>query len=107
MQKECEFGNFLKALIKDAGMTQYEFYSELGIKKAYFYDILSGRVNPPPPELQFRTMDILKVDERTKKEFYDLAAKGRGDFPADIAKAVKGNPKALDQIRKVIGLSGG
>ena len=107
MRKECEFGEFLKTLIKDAGMTQYEFYSELGIKKAYFYDILSGRVSPPPPELQFRAMDILKVDERTKKEFYDLAAKGRGDFPADIAKAVKGNPKALDQIRKVIGLSGG
>jgi len=104
MRKECEFGEFLKTLIKDAGMTQYEFYSELGIKKAYFYDILSGRVNPPPPELQFKTMDILKTDEGTKKKFYDLAAKARGDFPADIAKAVSSNPKVIAQIRKVIGI---
>lgn len=104
MQKECEFGELLKTLIKDAGMTQYEFYSELGIKKAYFYDILSGRVNPPPPELQFKSMEILKTSEVTKKKFFDLAAKARGDFPADIAKAVNSNPKVIAQIRKAIGI---
>ena len=26
-----------------------KFYTALGIKKPYFYDILSGKVNPPPP----------------------------------------------------------
>ena len=98
MHGECEFGNFLKSLIKDAGMTQCEFYSELGIKKPYFYDILSGRVNPPPLELQFKAMEILNASEDTRKEFFDLAAKGRGDFPADIAKAVSSNPSAIAQI---------
>jgi len=104
MRSESEFGELLKSLIKDAGMTQFDFYTQLGITKPYFYDILSGRVNPPPPELQFKAMDILKTDNATRKKFFDLAARGRGDFPADIAKAVDKNPKALDQIRKIIGL---
>lgn len=104
MRSESEFGELLKSLIKDVGMTQFDFYTQLGITKPYFYDILSGRVNPPPPELQFKAMDILKTDNATRKKFFDLAARGRGDFPADIAKAVDKNPKALDQIRKIIGL---
>ena len=104
MNGDCEFGTFLKALIKNAGMTQYEFYSALGIKKPSFYDILSGRGNPPPPELQFKAMEILNASEETRKVFFDLAAKGRGDIPADIAKAVSNNPRAVAQIRKVIGI---
>lgn len=43
---ESRFGTYLKELIKTAGMTQFQFYTELGIKKPYFYDIVSGRVKP-------------------------------------------------------------
>ena len=75
------FGEYLKELIKAAGMTQTEFYTALGIKKPYFYDIVSGRVNPPPHSLQFKAMEILKADEETKEKFFDLAATGRGDMP--------------------------
>lgn len=99
MENNNRFGDYLKELIKKAGLTQNEFYSALGIKKPYFYDIVSGRVNPPPHSLQFKSMEILRADEETKESFYDLAAKERGDIPADITKLVKDNPDLLVSIR--------
>ena len=100
MRGECEFGEYLKSLIKNAGMTHHEFYCQLGIKKPYFYDILSGRVNPPPPELQFRAMEILNADEETREKFFDMAAQGRQEIPADIAKVVCDNPDVRTSIRR-------
>lgn len=99
MNETLSFGDYLKSLIKSAGMTQYQFYTALGIKKPYFYDILSGRTNPPPPELQFKAIEILNADEDTQKVFFDLAARGRGDIPADIAKWVVEDPHAVASIR--------
>lgn len=93
------FGEYLKALIKAAGMTQTGFYTALGIKKPYFYDIVSGRVNPPPHPLQFKAMEILKADENTREKFFDLAATGRGDMPADISKIIADDPSAIVNIR--------
>lgn len=99
-KNECPFGDYLKKLIKAKGMTQTEFYTALGIKKPYFYDIVSGRVNPPPSSLQFKAMEILEADEQTRAAFYDMAAQGRQELPADIAQAVSENPVVLSNIRK-------
>lgn len=99
-KNECPFGDYLKGLIKAKGMTQTEFYTALGIKKPYFYDIVSGRVNPPPYSLQFKAMDILEADEQTRETFFDMAAQGRKEIPADIAQVVTENPLVLAKIRK-------
>ena len=48
VENEQSFGEYLRQLIKDSGITQHKFYTELGIRKPYFYDILAGRTNPPP-----------------------------------------------------------
>lgn len=48
-------------------MTQSDFYNKLGIKKPYFYDIIGGKINPPPPETQIRILVILKPKENDKK----------------------------------------
>ena len=81
-------------------MTQTAFYKALGIKKPYYYDIVSGRVNPPPPQLQFKAIEILQPDERSQETFFDLAAKERGEMPADVLKFMADNPDAIDSIRK-------
>lgn len=94
------FGAYLKELIKAAGMTQTEFYNALGIKKPYFYDIVSGRVNPPPHSLQFKAMDVLNADEETRERFFDLAATGRGDMPADLTQIIADDPATIQSIRK-------
>lgn len=83
--KEILFGEYLKTLIKQANMTQTQFYTAVGITKPYFYDILSGRVSPPPAELQFKIAQVLHVDSETCAILFDLAAKGRKEIPADVA----------------------
>jgi len=81
-------------------MTQTEFYTLLGITKPYFYDILGGRANPPSHKLQFKALEILKANNSSRKIFFDLAAKARGDTPADISKWIYENPSAVENIRE-------
>lgn len=64
------------------------FYTELGIKKPYFYDILKGKVNPPPPEKQFKIIKILNPKPNIREEFFELAAKERKEMPADLMRYI-------------------
>ena len=96
------FGDYLKELIERRGMSHVEFYTKLDIKKPYFYDILSGRVNPLRPMLQFKALTILKADSQTAKTFFDLAANIRGEMPADIMSITDKNPEFLEDIRKLL-----
>ena len=59
-----EFGDFLREIIKQTGISQSSFYSTVGITKPYFYDILSGKANPPPPDIQYKMLECLKITER-------------------------------------------
>lgn len=93
------FGNFLRELIKQTGISQSAFYSSIEITKPYFYDILSGKVNPPPPDIQYKMLDYLVVNDKQKNEFLNLAAEGRNEVPADIAKLITDHPLELDKIR--------
>lgn len=106
--KSCcsAFGELLKKLISEAGQTQSEFYEALGIKKPYFYDILSGKTNPLPPPQQFRAVKILGLDKQEKenerRQFFDLAAQARHELPADIVQYLVDNPNAQKEIRNHI-----
>ena len=96
------FGNFLREMIKQTGISQSEFYSAVGITKPYFYDILSGKVNPPPPDVQYKMLENLNLDEQQRNEFLNLAAEGRGEVPADIAKLIADHPAKLAIIRETL-----
>lgn len=96
------FGNFLREAIKESGISQSAFYLAVGITKPYFYDILSGKVNPPPPEIQYKMLERLDITETKRIEFLNLAAKGRGEIPADIATLIKMHPDELEQIRTTL-----
>ena len=96
------FGNFLREMIKQTGISQSEFYLAVDITKPYFYDILSGKVNPPPPDIQYKMLDHLEVNEQQRNEFLNLAAEGRGEVPADIARLIADHPLELDKIRSTL-----
>lgn len=96
------FGNFLREMIKQAGMSQSAFYSAVEITKPYFYDILSGKVNPPPPDVQYKMLENLNLGEQQRNKFLNLAAEGRGEIPADIAKLITDNPTKLAVIRETL-----
>ena len=96
------FGNYLREMIKQTNISQSVFYEAVEITKPYFYDILSGKVNPPPPEIQYKMLDNLNVTESQRKEFLNLAAAGRGEIPADIAGLILGHPSELEKIRTAL-----
>ena len=74
------FGNFLREMIKQTGISQSAFYSAVEITKPYFYDILSGKVNPPPPDIQYKMLENLTVNEKQRKQFLNLAGEGRREI---------------------------
>lgn len=98
------FGEFLVHEIRQTGMSQEEFYTAVGIKKPYFYDLLTAA--PPPNELQDRMLAVLDAatgtDAGRRRRFYDLAAQGRNEIPADIAKLIAEHPAQADQIRAAL-----
>ena len=96
------FGNFLREMIKQTGISQSAFYSAVEITKPYFYDILSGKVNPPPPDVQYKMLENLNLDEQQRNEFLNLAAEGRGEVPADIALLIMNNLDNIDRIRSAL-----
>ena len=87
-------------------MSQFEFYTEVGITKPYFYDMLSGRTNPPPRETLDRMMDVLekhlKSDEKRRTEFIDHAARCRGEIPCDISKMILEHPECWESLRTTL-----
>ena len=96
------FGNFLREMISQTKISQAAFYEAVGITKPYFYDILSGKVNPPPPDVQYKMLEKLTVNEKQRKQFLNLAAEGRSEIPADIAKLITDNPRQLEKIRTTL-----
>lgn len=102
-QSREAFGDFLREMIKQTGITQAAFYAAVGITKPYFYDILSGKINPPPPEVQYKMLEQLELDEAQRAAFFDLAAEGRGEVPADIAKLILEHPERREDVRSNLG----
>lgn len=96
-----KFCELLAQLIKEANLSHVKFYTELGIKKPYFYDILGGKVNPPPPERQFAMLKLLNPTKEQMVLFFDLAAQERNEVPADIAEELK-NKELRRKLRQRI-----
>lgn len=103
-RQKTAFGEYLVEQIKAVNMSQEEFYTEVKIKKPYFYDLLTH--TPPPEDLQNRMLAVLESrsgeDIKRRNTFYNLAAAGRNEIPADIAKVIFDNQSKFDEIRKVL-----
>ena len=103
-KEKTAFGKFLVKEIQQAKMSQEEFYNSVGIKKPYFYNLLTE--TPPPPDLQVRIIAALEertgidIDRRIK--LYDLAAQGRNEIPTDISKVILDNPNRMNEIRLLL-----
>ena len=96
-----KFCDLLAQMIKEANLSNVKFYTALGIKKPYFYDILSGKVNPPPSDRQFAMIKLLNPTDEQRALFFDLAAQERNEVPADIAETLK-DKKLRSKLRKGI-----
>ena len=95
------FCDLLDQMIKEANLKKVDFYTALGIKKPYFYDILSGKVNPPPSERQLDMIRLLKPSKEKMIAFFNAAALERGEVPVDIAIQLE-KREIADNLRKNI-----
>ena len=86
---------------KRGKLIKYQVLHHTRYKKPYFYDILSGKVNPPPPERQFAMLKLLNPTEEQRNLFFDLAAQERNEVPADIAEILK-DKELCSELRKNI-----
>lgn len=100
MDEVVRFGELLKKLIKESGMTNSKFYGTLRITKPYFYDIIKSRVKPPPLEMQCKMLKVLNVSDENKKMFFQIAGYERNEVPGDIAYYLKKNPQMAEEIRR-------
>ena len=100
-RNKTEFGELLTRLIKQKKMTQSYFYSQVGITKPYFYDIMAEKTSPSP-EVQYKMLEILRPSQADQEKFFDLIAKTKDDLPADIYKYLKGNKEMYKMIRKIM-----
>lgn len=74
---------------------------EIGISHDYLGRIIHGKVVAPEGEIQEKiAYRILKKNEY--QEFYNLAAKDRGEIPIDIAKKLSNKTKKWNEIRKIL-----
>ncbi|MBQ6908216.1 MAG: hypothetical protein IJQ28_07550 [Clostridia bacterium] len=96
-----KFCQLLNELIEEKKIKKVNFYTQLGITKPYFYDIISGKVDPPPINRQLDMLRVLKPSRDKIIEFFDLAASERGEIPIDIMEQLK-NKTITDNLRKNI-----
>jgi len=100
-----QFSKFLLKRIEENNLTKKrsirELSREIGISHDYLGRIIHGKVIAPEGEIQEKiAYKILKKNEY--QEFYDLAAKNRGEIPIDIAKALSQKTNKWDEIRKIL-----
>ena len=95
---KSEYGQILTRLIKEKNMTQEVFYKKLGITKPYLYEIISGKINPPPPDTQMKILKILNPIDKDKEIMMDIAAREKKELSADVLIYLEKN-KRLKKIR--------
>lgn len=97
---EGSFGAYFVKLIKDHDYSQAKFALDLGVSKTYLFDVFSGRVKPPTPDMQDRIVELLHLIGDEKNEFYSKAADGRQELPKDIVEYLKNNKAEIDCLRE-------
>lgn len=98
MTNKSEYGSLLTNLIRNKNISQSQFYQDLKIKKPYFYDIISGKVNPPPMDKQIEIINYLNLKQEDIINLIDVAAIAREELPLDIVLYMKSN-KNIEMIR--------
>lgn len=96
------FGEYFVNLIREHNYSQAKFASDLGVSKTYLFDVLNGRVKPPTPDMQDRIVELLRLTDDEKNDFYSKAADGRQELPKDIVEYLTNNPAEIDILRERI-----
>jgi len=88
------FGNRVRELRKQKGLSQRELAKEAGIDFTYLSKIENDRTEPPSEKVIRKLARHLDVDA---DELIALA----GKVPADLARILAANPEAIQYLRSL------
>ena len=93
------FGQFIRERRETLGKSIRGMAAELDITPSYLSDIEKG--NRYAPENYLAQMEaLLKISEKEKNVFYDLAGKDRNDIFPDLKQYISEKPVARVALRK-------
>lgn len=99
-QKGASAAYFVK-LIKDHDYSQAKFASDLGVSKTYLFDVFNGRVKATHPLIcKTCIVELLRLTDDEKNDFYSKAADGRHELPKDIVDYLTNNQAEIDSLRE-------
>src|SRR5438034_638 len=84
------FGKFLKEKRLALNLSLREFARKVGLQPSNYCNVEADVLPPPPENALERIAKALGLRQGTKdfEKFYDLAAKGRDEIPADVTRIV-------------------
>ena len=101
------FGVFLKEKRQQNGLSLRVLGKQVGLSHIYIYNIESGKKAPPNDDMIKRLANALKLDEKSRLLFFDIAAKCKSDadgsnyyIPVDISRYINENEDAKNVIRE-------
>ena len=98
-----EFSEYLSKKITEQNqkISIREMARNIGISHDYLGRIIHGKVIAPEKGIQEKiAFKLLRKNEY--KEFYDLAAKDRGEIPVDILESLSRKSNKWNEIRKIL-----
>lgn len=108
MTQSTSFGNYLRTLRIERGMSQEKLATGICRKKMTISDIEKGRNNPPQGEVLELIIQYMALTDSEEHHLRFLAAKERNLIPNDVADYFFSDPFICDALRiaKIKKLSG-
>lgn len=95
-----EFGEFIKTKRQELGITLRSFADELNIAPSYASDIEKGKRNAPTQDILENMCCILKLNDESRNQLFDLAANSKNEIAQDITNYVSKNQNVRVALRR-------
>ncbi len=97
-----DFPERLRALRKEAGLSQRDLAERIGVDFTYLSKIENGRVEPPSENvLKNISHELGAVLQRDETELSDELVTLAGKIPSDLAGTLSRNPGAVRFLRSI------
>lgn len=97
-KKVSEFSEFLRYKCKENNNSIRKIASNAEITHTYLLQLMNSKKDPPEYKTQVNIAKALGLKEDDSIKFYDLAAKQRGDIPADVYMKILNNKKIYKEL---------
>ena len=94
------FSDFLIKKRDEANLTNSKLAMKASISSVYLGEIINNKKIPPDKKTQYALVDALQLSLEDRNAFFSLAAKERGELPADVYDYLLNNHTLIYEIRQ-------